>query len=77
MKEESSTCIICKQMFFGACDKSKYCGKACREIANNSRMNANWLKDKKKIRPDNDRIEYARVSKKPVAWMRKFNACRG
>lgn len=57
--------------------KQNFCGPSCREINKNNRINANWLNERKVDHNANDRIEYARVSKKPVDWMKKFKACRG
>lgn len=70
-------CENCKQDYISEHFKTKYCGSTCREFVKIKKSNDLWMRDKKYIRPNNQAIEYSRVSKKPIAWMKKFQSCRG
>src|ERR1051326_8554994 len=70
-------CRQCNQIFMTNQPQQKFCRKECSDIHSNLKSNERWIERNLEDRPkpDNDKIEYARVrERKGQGWLKKFNS---
>lgn len=72
-------CEECKEFYKGYVPKQRFCSESCRKKNEIDSSNSKWVvrEERKNDIHLNDRLEYDRVKKKPVSWMKKFKAVRG